>query len=926
MRNTNNINEDSSNKINFNKNSSLNNIKNSSLDDPYLIIDSSNNFRKISLNEKKLINARLKTFSGKKLSSKGISKKDLTKEIIKKFTEKKFQRSDINIYKISSLISSQIKSKRKLDKDIIEEHINFFFNLRRDLTSCSTIVLNKNIFKNIGIILCYVYSKFKDYSIDYNNMKEYINKIIIKKINVLTDYFLFCNTCHDDPSLLKKTYVWKKLIKKNKYEIPPELIFLINIFQKCLKLVIDISSESEILNQEELNLYTITLLNIEYIFPNIEHISINFVHDKLQQLLYNRNYNKFCNILRSKDENIKKNYIKDNISLYAIKWDFEQEFNLVYFNQIKYSEKKKNNKVSIEDFFIVSHNEEKEKEQLSKINNSFANSIISLDNLFFGSNKIESGDMVDNGSEENDKDLSSTNNTSSSMELMNIKNPDIIKREKKDIKILEYKDILNKNSIIFDQIVITILGISCIKTVRKLNLISNEYYIKDIISYMKVNNEIDISSIDNEFHILDSLYNKENGLDLLNIEINSLDIITFNKILEIIYINLMLSSVNISFFSSDVSYLIPNLFKIYYEQIKKPKDIINYVLKNEKNFIIDDYVNKILNEISEYFIKNLETLFEIIKNKNDLKELGFNFDIPPILINNNNYKISIFKFILNILILINNNEIKNISKLKKLTLLAPKIVFDQSNGSNIDAFFKKLSLYSKTNTLINLNIEFQFHQINYIKNLVSTNLFQLCIGDLDAYTFNKLVNYLESYYFCSQSNLSHLSIKLSGMITNFNTQLKLNLQKLFSINLKNLLEMKLYTNLIIDKKANYLFLLKILQNNYIPSYIITLNEKSKKVVNFFHIFGRKKILYLVSESIQNLIFKDSGLNIIRRNSFHSNEIYWILKDLFLYKYKANSNYVGYFGLQYLISTILKYLFFSAEVKLEHKYHWEKNEI
>ena len=297
----------------------------------------------------------------------------------------------------------------------------------------------------------------------------------------MTDYFLFCNTCHDDPSLLKKTYVWKKLIKKNKYEIPPELIFLINIFQKCLKLVINISSDSEILNQEELNLYTITLLNIENIFPNIEHISINFVHDKLQQLLYNRNYNKFCNILRSKDENIKKNYIKYNISLYAIKWDFEKEFNLVYFNQIKYSEKKKNNKISLDDFFIVSHNEEKEKEQLLKINNSFANSIISLDNLFFGNNKIESGDIVDNGSEENDKDLSSTNNTSSSMELMNIKNSDNIKREKKDNKVMDYKDILNKNSLIFDQIIITILGISCIKTIRKLNLISNEYYIKDII-------------------------------------------------------------------------------------------------------------------------------------------------------------------------------------------------------------------------------------------------------------------------------------------------------------------------------------------------------------------------------------------------------------------------------------------------------------
>jgi len=98
----------------------------------------------------------------------------------------------------------------------------------------------------------------------------------------------------------------------------------------------------------------------------------------------------------------------------------------------------------------------------------------------------------------------------------------------------------------------TFVGISWTKSLRKLNIISNDYYSKDLINYLIVFYESDMQKF---FHIFDILYNKINGFDLLNFELNSLDIFSFNKMIETIYMNLTLTSINISFFSADVSYI-----------------------------------------------------------------------------------------------------------------------------------------------------------------------------------------------------------------------------------------------------------------------------------------------------------------------------------------------------------------------------------
>ena len=907
-----NTNEDSLKNIESNINSTKDNNINSSLGKySYLKIDPSINFKKITLDEIKAINDKLEKNNKDQL----IPKKEFINEIIKIFLEKYYPKYEGNTSKINSIISSQIKSRQKLNKEKMEVYINYFYNAKENFKTSKILVLNKRIFRNIGIMLCYIYHKLKDYKIDTNGIKDYINTIISKKINILSDYFLYCNNCGTDPMLLKKSYEWKKLIKIYNYQVPPELIFLVNIFQNILKLEIDIEFGQDNLTQEDFQLYTMTLLNIEYVFPNLENISLNLVHKNLQEFINKQSIHKMTKLLLN-TEYTKKNYIKDNISKYSIKWDFEAEFDLAYYNKIKTNSKKNRKHFPNEKYSNIIYFDEKEIHTTIKSITTFQKNrkIIPPKNIADKNKKINDTDFVDLEYDEFDNDAS-TSTTNSSTDIYRVKAKQNI-NETKEEKNKQFFALVDKNKMIYDFILITFCCVSWNQIIRKLNIISNTFYTKGLIDNMRHFYDLDNQK---KFHIFDILYNKQHGLNSLNIEFNSLDIFTFNKLLEIIYMNMTWSSINISFFSSDVSYLFSPLFQIYTEQLKSTKEIDEFIIKKGKNFTIEELEKKIINDISGYFLDNLANLFEIIRNKKEIKELGFNFDIPSNIITSNNYKISIFKFLLNILMLVDNKESEHKTNIKKLTLLAPKIVFDARKENSIDNFFENISLYKTSKTLMNLNIQFQFYRISNLKNLISRNLITLSLGDLDLYTFDNLLQYLTSYDFSINTNLSHLNIKLLRMITNFNIQMKLMLQRLFSINLKNLLELKLSTNLIIDKKANYLFFLKLLHNNWIHSYVITLNKKSRLTVGFFNLFKNNKIFFLVSETIQNIVFQDT-FSLMRKHNFFSTEIFWILKRYLLKKQKEDDINVGKFGMQCIIFNILKYLFLTSNVKLEHQYY------
>ena len=98
-----------------------------------------------------------------------------------------------------------------------------------------------------------------------------------------------------------------------------------------------------------------------------------------------------------------------------------------------------------------------------------------------------------------------------------------------------------------------------------------------------------------------------------------------------------------------------------------------------------------------------------------------------------------------------------------------------------------------------------------------------------------------------------------------------------------------------------------------------MNKKSRLTVGFFNLFKNNKIFFLVSETIQNIVFQDT-FSLMRKHNFFSTEIFWILKRYLFKKRKEDDINVGKFGMQYIIFNILKYLFLTSNVKLEHQYY------
>ena len=325
-------------------------------DDIYLNIDSKNHFGETLNSTYELVNQKIDIFNqdidndtddlslktSRNIKDGEIQKKDLTKRIMKKFLDKLYPECEAKIRRISYLILE--KTKKLLSKDKIEEYINYFFDKRYDLKYSTSLKFTKDFFTNCGYILCYIYSKLDEFIL--NKLSRNIEKTINEGKNVLTDFYQYCEEKGEDPSEIKKSYVWDN-IRKN-YEIPPEIIFLLNIFPEINTLEFDLDLIGENLNEEDFNLFTITILNIKYILPKLEVININFTFNNLQYILYNKYYTRVLNIINLGQDNIKKNIIRNNYNIYNKKWDFEHSFNLEEYRKILIEkEKQENNSNSI---------------------------------------------------------------------------------------------------------------------------------------------------------------------------------------------------------------------------------------------------------------------------------------------------------------------------------------------------------------------------------------------------------------------------------------------------------------------------------------------------------------------------------------------------------------------------------------------------
>ena len=848
-------------------------------------------------------------------------------------------KTDSDPYNMCCVISKHLMKSLNIQKNVVDEKLDFFINKKNKYKYSKTFELDINNTNYLGYIICYSYSKLSKFKIyTRKDLEAKVEKTKNEKMDALTLYY--AESFGKEAS--QEKYSISQFFKNNnhKFDIPGPLIFLINSFVYINTIKINFNFNEKKLTKEAVNLFILSILNVQYLFNDNITVKINFINEEFQCSVYRRFYRELFN--NSRTGHFKMTYMNKN-DLYKPKWDFETEFLLEKHRKIKRQNLENDDSdddTSVEENSIysnyMSNNVNRNQTNNDIISHTFLNNnILSEKKLKKYNTLLNVSDSINEKILNKSKDSSTgnKNNKISSKHLSLVDSFVVINSSKlsnssnllyrmknnpnENIKDLHYYNIIKHFEKTIGLMILTIDSLSNFINMKRLDFILNESYKGDFKLFL-YNNKI-ISDNNVPFNILDILISKVRGLIELNLEINILDNITFNKIISFISENTTMTSLKMSFFSSDATYLRQSIYKLYHQNFgKKPK----YIAKNL---------------FLSYFLNNLEVFFELIKIKN-FKRIAVNFDTPAIINNNNSYMNAIFKFIMNILFLVDNRK----SNIEKLVILSPSTKFDSRHLPTIENILEDINFNENSKVLTELSIHFQLFMLKNIKNLITERLVILSIGDCDVYTFKQLTKFFNSYKFCKNSSLKKLNVSLLDSIIHYTKEIHNILYMIFSIKIRELIEINVYTNIymLIDK---YQYLIAVFKKNWISKNRIVFNPKSE--IYIYNFKGKQKkdnILYLVPHSLENTLL--SSLELVERNKIFFNNsvknsidqdiddnIYWIVWKLIYSKNKKNNNNRNIHNYKKniiirkkIIFNILKYLYFTKNAEINFELEEKQN--
>ena len=894
-------------------------LENQDYEENYLKINTKNNFEIYNPEES---NKKLKEII--KYVDELAEEKSTTENVSLIFLEKLFPKCEKKGFLISKSISKKLMKSKNITSETIDEKLKYFFDKRIEFRYSKKCILDKENINILGYILCYSYSKFEDFKI--NQKKDLTNCVkMSKKVDALNDFYCYCNDNGFSPmdcSILDFLET-----KNNIYLLPGEFKFLINIFDFVNTLEIDMNIEINKLEEDyddDFYLFIITLLNMHYLSYSTTHFKVNFNNYKLQNDINDYFTKELKIIYETNNIYMKKNKELSENEKFQNKWDFVKDY-IVQNKSKRFSnkeaesiiKKEKENKNENEiDTNVFPKNKNKivlpfEKLSFTNNKNKRTGSLFIKPNFFSSSKNARAQTVVN---PEIDK----------SVDINRLLKRTYTVAEKIKTK---YDKMVDNNKAILDLIYLACLGILQIHNLKILDLFMNDCYYKEFInSFGQYYNSSKIPTSINNFHLLNNFINKLKKLQIFNIEFNSLDYITFYKILSILNKN-QINTLQISFFSSLFIYSPQYIYKLYYQNTGK------------KEININDYYSLeyfLAHELLPFFIENLEVLFELIRIKSDnLEKLSLYFDVPEIIAINQRYLNGILKFILNILFLIDNKK----SKIKKLVIISPKTILDSSSILNIEDYIDTINIEERNKNIEELSLQMQFYRIKNIKNIISTNLIVLKIGEVDIFTLKGLTKYLSSYSFFKKSSLKSLTIGILNSIINFSKEIEYLLNEIFSIKIKTLKEINIYSNLFIKDKNIFN---KLFENNWISSYIFTINEKSKLIWKQKEIDEKikqildennnknkninkmdkkvenKKLLYLIHHELEKEILNPNELALRNKKQMINTdcEVAWALRYYIIFKYSKKFKYkISYYDMKNIIFNILKFLYLTKHVKI-----------
>lgn len=826
----------------------------------YISIDSKNYFGKSDLKKSEKMNKRFKN----KYQINDLSKnlKELSNSIKEKILKVLFPGIKQDFFSISLNIMKILDKEDLLSKSKVEKNMNFFF-LREKIYSQTTILIDFNFIYNCGPIIGYVYKRLKKYKIKDNiYFINIINKVIYDNINVKKDLDLKFSESNNKHENSEKMKYFKKI--KNNYIILPEIIYLINLFSSVRKIIIDINIPEKDYKPYIFYYFVLCIYNFPYIMKYINCIKFTIMNEALFKYRKEINEKKLIN---ENCINFKKNKIEKIFSKKEI--INENEINNDYFlNQYKLIDTKKKilkEKIiggrktlgtpSLSNFEIIMENSPK---------SNFDFVII---------NDIENNDSLK-------KEQKIEKHFFRNLFKSNSEEMDLSKKMKQIYKILE-------------MIVLALFSFDNFENLDNLELILIDTCYSELINYFKMKYQF---IVDN-FHILYLIYNKIIEIKSLTLEINSFDLITFNEILSILY-NSKASNLKLSLFTKEFIYSSPFLYKVYRQGLKK-KIIKEDKHNNDKSLKFND---RFFKNIFHYFEKNLNSLFEILKNK-EYKIFGINLNIPTPILNNDKYILIIIKFIMNIFILFLDNQN---STTKELSIFSPPLVFNGNKHFFIEEFLENINIKNKKLSILDLH--FKFYNIRNLHKFIPQNLVILNIGDLDIISFKHFVNNITQYRFVKNSSLQQISIEINKTIIKLNEEIKYILAKLFNINIANLL-IFLYTNIHLNKQE-YEDIINLLQDNLIHIYNLSFNSKSEQIIKDNYKLTKQLICIEPKEpgySKMGNVFDYLGGKKVKQMA-HFIDIYFCLIHQINKKVRNNNKQIDFFTQKKIATKIYKYLY------------------
>ena len=388
-------------------------------------------------------------------------------------------------------------------------------------------------------------------------------------------------------------------------------------------------------------------------------------------------------------------------------------------------------------------------------------------------------------------------------------------------QILKTLDIIKNDQCLFEAILITPFFLTKYAKITNMTLIFSDFFNREFKWLFQ-----DIYNLNiNNFHMLNTFTSQLVKLETFNVEFNGLSPQGFEKIIAIIDKNENLSTLRISLFNSDAHYRSAGLFKLFEEVKLVTEDFFeNNRISNQAKIEGDDSLNVLISLLLQSFEENLSLLFSLIRKKYLLKEIAFIIESPSIISSNENYSMTLVKFFFNIIILIN---MKN-CPIETIKFLAPNLVFDNRRFPGIIDFFDDINI-QETNTIIkNIHIQLQLYETVNIRNIISTNLISLTLGDFDEITFASFTKYITSKAFRTKSKLKTISIGLLGIVTNF-VEIKDHFEKITNVYISTLESFTFHSHLIISKD-DYQMILCYLNYSFIKSFLLEFNIRARDEV------------------------------------------------------------------------------------------------